>query len=376
MQTLMSNAPTIRLQDNMLYLEGAWELTHHQSLQTLLDSHIVTEKNLTIDGSGLEALDTAGALLLKYYVERCGLSPAQVALQGFSESYQTFLKTIWSRPAPDSKAESYRMTWVGKFMAFIGRITSLTIEEGGNILSFTGHIFIAIAGLLRKPSEFRMGAWVRHMDEAGVRAIPIVSLLAFLISIVLAYQGATQLKTFGADIFTIDLTAISILREMGVLLTAIMVAGRSGSAFAAEIGVMKLREEVDAMKTIGLNPFSLLVLPRVLALVVMMPILTFIADICGLVGTYLMTYLLLDVSMLQFIERCADTVELNTFMVGIVKAPVFGFLIALVGTYQGMQVSGSAESVGRLTTVAVVQSIFLVIFADALFSILFSTFGL
>lgn len=373
----MNHPPSISWQDQTLCLHGAWELTHHHALDSLLEhEQCEHQEGLIIDGSAVSGLDTAGALLLKYFISRCGIGHDKVTLQGFSSDYQTFLQEIWSRDLPPRQEPSHGMTWLGSIMAWIGKMSALTIREGGNIFAFTGQIFIAIASLFTNPKAFRFKALIRHMDEAGVRAIPIISLLAFLISIVLGYQGATQLKQFGADIFTIDLTAISILREMGVLLTAIMVAGRSGSAFATEIGVMKLREEVDALKTIGLDPFQLLVVPRVLSLIIMMPILTFIADMFGLAGTYLMTSFLLDISFSQFVERCADTVELHTFMVGIVKAPVFGLLIAIVGTYQGMQVKGSAESVGRLTTVAVVQSIFLVIFANALFSILFAEFDL
>jgi phospholipid/cholesterol/gamma-HCH transport system permease protein len=195
-------------------------------------------------------------------------------------------------------------------------------------------------------------------------------------SIVIAYQASIQLNKFGANAYTINLSVISILREMGVLITAIMVAGRSGSAFAAEIGVMKLREEVDALKTIGLDPVEILVLPRVIALVLVLPILTLIADIMGLTGGALMSITVLDIPLGQYLQRVQSVGTPLLFFVGMIKAPVFAFLIAVIGTYQGMNVSGSAESVGRLTTVAVVQSIFAVITADALFSVVFSLMGL
>jgi phospholipid/cholesterol/gamma-HCH transport system permease protein len=243
-------------------------------------------------------------------------------------------------------------------------------------LAFIGHCFSTLIIGLLKPGRMRWRSVANHVHATGVQAIPIVALIALLISIVLAYQGATQLKTFGAEIFTIDLVAISVLREMGVLLTAIMVAGRSGSAFAAQIGVMKSNEEIDALKTMGLDPFEILIVPRIMALIIALPLLTLIANITGLAGAALLTYITLDVGLLQFLDRIQNVVEMNTFWVGIIKAPVFAIIIAMIGVYRGMLVTGSAESVGRLTTEAVVQSIFMVIAADAIFSIIFSSLGI
>ncbi|PZN34188.1 MAG: ABC transporter permease, partial [Proteobacteria bacterium] len=193
----------------------------------------------------------------------------------------------------------------------------------------------------------------------------------FLISVIVAYLGAQQLRTFGAEIFTVDLVAIAVLREMGVLLTAIIVAGRSGSAFAAEIGVMRLNDEVDALASMGVDYFEVLVLPRLIGLVIALPLLTIIADATGLVGGALLLSLQLDLSLSQYIDRVQDALAPTTFWAGLIKAPVFAILIALVGTYRGMQVRDSSRELGRLTTVAVVQSIFLVILADAVFAIVF-----
>ncbi|HLB83751.1 MAG TPA: ABC transporter permease, partial [Steroidobacteraceae bacterium] len=212
---------------------------------------------------------------------------------------------------------------------------------------------------------------VRHAYETGVQAIPVVAVIAFLISIILAYIGLQQLRPFGAEIFTVDLVAIGVLRELGVLLTAIMVAGRTGSAYAAELGVMKLNDEVDALESLGLDPFEVLVLPRVLGLVIAMPLLTIVADAMGLAGGALLTGLLIDLSWSQFLARLDTALSDTTFWAGLIKAPVFGVLIALTGTMRGLQVRESSRELGRLTTVAVVQSIFLVIFADAVFAIFF-----
>jgi phospholipid/cholesterol/gamma-HCH transport system permease protein len=225
--------------------------------------------------------------------------------------------------------------------------------------------------IVTRPGALRAPSIVRHVYETGITAIPIVSLIAFLISVIVAYLGAQQLARFGADIFVVDLVTISVLREMGVLLTAIIVAGRSGSAFAAEIGVMNLNEETDALRALGLNPIEVLVLPRVLALIIAMPLLTIIADAMGLAGGGLLSLLDLNIPLPQFMSRVRESLAPTTFWAGLIKAPVFAVLIAMVGTYRGMQVRESARELGRLTTVAVVQSIFMVILADALFAILF-----
>jgi phospholipid/cholesterol/gamma-HCH transport system permease protein len=204
-----------------------------------------------------------------------------------------------------------------------------------------------------------------------VQAIPIVSLIAFLIAVIVAYIGAQQLRNFGGEIFVVDLITVSVLRELGVLLTAIIVAGRSGSAFAAELGAMRLNEEVDALEAMGLEPVEVLVLPRVLALVIALPLLTIVADFMGLAGGAVLSWSLVDIPFSQFLTRMDESIAPTTFWAGLLKAPVFALLIALVGTLRGLQVRGSSRELGRLTTVAVVQGIFLVILADALFAVLY-----
>src|SRR5690606_13541990 len=210
----------------------------------------------------------------------------------------------------------------------------------------------------------------------GLNALPIVGLLSFLVGVVLAYQGVDQLRKFGADVFMVNLVGVATLREMGILLTAILIAGRSGSAFTAQIGTMQVNEEVDAMRTLGLDPIEVLVLPRMLALIIAMPLVTFFANIMSLIGGGLIGVALVDLTVPQFIRQLQLAVDLWDFWVGIIKAPVFAFLIAMVGCFEGLRVEGSAESVGRLTTQSVVESIFLVIVFDAVFSILFSFLGI
>ena len=235
-----------------------------------------------------------------------------------------------------------------------------------------GGVLIAAAGpAWRSLQRLRVASVVRHAYETGVQAVPVVAVIAFLISVISAYIGAQQLRPYGAEIFTVDLVALGVLRELGVLLTAIMVAGRTGSAYAAEIGVMKLNDEVDALEAMGVSPYEVLVLPRILGLVIALPLLTIVADFMGLLGGGLLARYLIDLPWPQFLQRLDAAIAPTTFWAGMVKAPVFGLLIGLTGTFRGLQVRESSRELGRLTTVAVVQSIFLVIFADALFAIFF-----
>jgi phospholipid/cholesterol/gamma-HCH transport system permease protein len=266
--------------------------------------------------------------------------------------------------------------------ALAGRVSALgqtvvdRLRGGRRALEFVGESTLRFLAAVVLPRRWRPISVARHVYDTGITAIPIVALIAFLISVIIAYMGAQQLQKFGADIFVVDLVTVGVLREMGVLLTAIIVAGRSGSAFAAEIGAMQLNEEVDALKAIGVVPNEVLVLPRVLGLVVALPLLTVIADGVGLAGGALLCSFLLDMPLVQYVQRMQEAIGPWTFWVGIIKAPVFALLIAAAGTYCGMQVRGSSRELGRLTTVAVVMAIFLVILADALFAVLFMEIGI
>ena len=253
------------------------------------------------------------------------------------------------------------------FLGELGRWTYTQGLEARGAMGFFGRIVAVLCEIPRRPGALRGPSIVRHVYETGITAIPIVSLIAFLISVIVAYLGAQQLSRFGASIFVVDLVTISVLREMGVLLTAIIVAGRSGSAFAAEIGVMQLNEETDALRAMGMNPVELLVV----ALIVSMPLHTVIADAMGLAGGGLLSLVNLHIPLPQFTSRLRESLAPTTFWAGLVKAPIFALAIGMVGAYRGMQVRNSARELGRLTTMAVVQSIFMVIFVDALFAVLF-----
>ncbi len=253
----------------------------------------------------------------------------------------------------------------------LGRWSVARGMEARDALAFFGRIASVFGEMVGRLRALRVASLSRHVYETGIMAVPIVSLIAFLISVIVAYLGSQQLSRFGADIFVVDLVTIAVLRELGVLLTAIIVAGRSGSAFAAEIGVMRLNEETDALRAMGMNPVELLVVPRVLALLISLPALTVIADAMGLAGGGLLCVTTLHIPLAEFESRMREALAPTTFWAGLIKAPVFAALIAMVGTYCGMQVRESARELGRLTTVAVVQSIFLVILTDAVFAVYF-----
>lgn len=350
---------------DQLALTGDWTVGNAAAIEAAVRSHEI--KPAQIDASGLVKLDTAGAWLIRKYFPKAkieNMSDRQSALMEFVPDAQ--------EPAPPAKG----IPQIIDFFVNIGQRTANGTEFLVALFSFMGEVFVRIFRNIAEPSHFRPAAIARHIHETGVQALPIIGLLGFGISMVISYQGATQLQKFGADIFTIDLTVISLLREMAVLTTAIMFAGRSGSAFAAEIGVMKMRGEVDALKTMGLDPIETLVVPRLLALLVTLPALTFFATVIGLAGCGLMSVMQLDLSVHSYLARVHEVATPTMFFIGMIKAPVFALLITSICAYQGINAQGSAENVGKLTTLAVVQSIFLVIMADALFSIIFAEMGL
>jgi len=326
-------------------------------------------RELTVDLADAGAFDIGPAWLLYRLLERLAASGTRVSVEGAVPRHFAYLEGLpESKPTPEPASESPAVV---RWLADLGRAGEARARTwyqafvfGGRVLATAGSRWTSLRGL-------RLPSIVRHVYETGVRAVPVVALIAFLISVIAAYIGAQQLRPFGAEIYTVDLVAIGVLRELGVLLTAIMVAGRTGSAFAAELGVMKLNDEIDALESMGMNPLELLVLPRVLGLVIAMPLLTVVADAMGLAGGAVLTRYLFDLSWPQFVTRLDDAISDTTFWAGLVKAPVFGLVIALTGTLRGLQVRDSSRELGRLTTVAVVQSIFLVILVDALFAILF-----
>jgi phospholipid/cholesterol/gamma-HCH transport system permease protein len=323
---------------------------------------------------GVEKLDTAGAWLLHRLERELAERGWRVELTGVGQTQAALLDEIRRADAAPALAPP-RINPLVRLVADLGRGALEALDEGRSLLAFYGQTLIVLMRVLVRPRRLRLTSITHHLEQTCVNALPIVGLISFLIGVVMAYQGAHQLRRFGAEIFTVDLLGITILREIGILLTAIVVAGRSGSAFTAQIGTMEVNEEIDAMRTIGLDPIEVLVLPRLLALMIALPLLAFFSDVLALFGGGLMCALALGIPPAQFLAQLDAAITIETFLVGMVKAPVFAFLIAMVGCYEGLKVERNAESVGRLTTQSVVVSIFLVIVFDALFSVVFSYLG-
>ena len=330
----------------LIELRGEWVLENVQDIADSLPpvAATMTDKVLRLHDRDLQALDLSGAWLLHDYCRQLGAAGYQIDSGGMSTSHLDFLAELL-----DGRQNETEQT---------------TLPAAPSNWQYRLHRSLHLAPL------------VRHIDETGLRAIPIVCLMALMISIVVAYQGTFQLSRFGAEIFMVDLVALSVLREMGVLLTAILVAGRSGSAFAAEIGVMQLNQEVAAMQTLGMDPMRTLLVPRLLALMVTLPMLTLFATLTGLGGGALVAVWSLDIPLAMYMERLQEVASLEAFLVGMSKAPVFAFVIAAIGIRQGFLVRQSASEVGRHTTAAVVQSIFAVIAIDAAFSVATTELGI
>ena len=350
-------------------LEGTLDIHTLPAATRSLRQQVRRRKPRALDLSKLTTLDTPGALFL------CGLAGKGVELTDIRAEHRALLDLVGGldlQPLPKRPAvPRWRevVTDLGKGADEAARDTLDIITFVGRAASALGHAFLHLRSL-------RLPSISRQVAETGVYALPIIGLMAVMISVVIGYQGVAQLRPYGGEDFTINLVAVSVLREMGVLITAIMVAGRSGSAFTAEIGVMKAREEIDALNVMGMDPMEMLVVPRLIGLVITLPLLTFFSDLMGLVGGGMISQQLLNVSPLQYIDRVHHAVDGSDLFVGLVKAPIFAFFIATIGCMHGLRVSGSAESVGRETTRAVVKSIFLVIVLDALFSVLFDKLGL
>ncbi len=354
-------------------LEGM--LTLRSVSSVLPDLERLGGGKVQIDVSRLEKLDTAGAYALLRLHERLEREGGGLQLEGLSRDHKALYDRVTqSLPEPPETVPERRS--LTDMLEALGRGVASAGAFLAELHAMLGVFLARLFWLVRHPTEFRMTALVHHCDQVGWRAVPIVALMGFLIGVVLAFQGAVQLRQFGAEIFVVDLIAISILRELGILLTAIIVAGRTASSFTAAIGSMKMREEIDAMRTLAIDPATVLFVPRILALLITLPILGMIANFMGLFGGAMMAWIELGISPGMFLTRLLDDTSLNHVIVGFVKAPVFAIIIGVIGCHAGMQVGGNAESLGRQTSSAVVRAIFAVIVADALFSVFFSMLGI
>ncbi len=322
-----------------------------------------------IDLSGIDRMDTIGAWVVHRFAR-----DHQAAIEGLTPPQQHLLDQVQTADT----AAPVRAPHIRPFSRVLGEVGDAVVTSGRTLvglLGFLGATIIAFGNVIRHPRRFRFNATVQRFEVVGVSALGIIGLMSFLIGIVIAQQGAVQLRQFGAEVFTINLIGRITLRELGVLMTAIMVAGRSGSAFAAQLGTMKLTEEIDAMRTIGVSPMEALVVPRTLAAVLMMPLLGFYSSLIAIIGGGLLCWWQLEIPPVTFVARLREVVPITDLYVGLIKAPVFGAIIAVAGCFQGMQVKGDAEQVGTRTTAAVVQAIFLVIVLDAFFAVFFERIG-
>ncbi|HYZ41699.1 MAG TPA: MlaE family lipid ABC transporter permease subunit [Stellaceae bacterium] len=341
--------------------------------QRLRAIQLPSGERVTLDLQGIDRLDTAGAWLLLRTEHELKARGNAVEICNLRSNFAPLFDQVRAggmvAPAPHPRPAHH--TIIG-FLSRLGEASVGLVARAIGMLGFFGVVCVATARILAHPRRLRLTALVAQMEQTGVNAVPIVGLLAFLIGIVLAYQGADQLRRFGAEIYTVNLLGIGILRELGVIMAAIIIAGRSGSAFTAQIGTMQVNEEIDALRTIGLDPVEVLVIPRLFGLMLTLPMLTLCANLFGILGGYLMAWGTLGITPEQFTRQLQSSLYLWTFWIGLIKAPFFAFIIALTGCFEGFQVARSAESVGRLTTLSVVEAIFLVIVADAAFSVVFS----
>jgi len=358
-----------------LDLTGEWGMREFAALEQQLGALELNQgQKVQIVTQGLTTLNLSGAWALRQFLGRARAAGATVSFLGAPPDQLRLLdETLQESEAPASPAapaepaepvETEALVTIGRYAVSAGQ----DLVQG---LAFLGRTFTTFIGSISSVKRLRPISIARHVYDTGITAVPIVALIAFLISVIIAYMSAQQLRGLGVDIYVVDLVTIGVLRELGVLLTSIIVAGRSGSSFAAELGSMQLNEEVDALTATGVDPFEVLVVPRVLGLAIALPLLTIVADLIGLLGGALLCRFLLDMPLSQYFHRANEAISSTTFWVGFIKAPVFAMLIALAGCYRGMQVRDSARELGRLVTVAVVQAIFFVILADALFAVLF-----
>ena len=356
---------------------GEWTIERAGELDELVGGlRMDGVQTVRLDVCSLTALDTAGAWIMRRTLTLFEGNGITSEIDGLDSAYQPLLDIVDEADKQPHEPLREEPHFIMAMFERVGRTLIDALSEAKMLVNFFGLTITTLVAAIAKPKRLRPVALINQIEQTGLNAVPIVCLLNFLIGIVIAYQGAVQLRKFGAEIFTIDGLAFGIPREIAVLITAIVVAGRSGSAFTAQIGTMQVNQEVDALRTVGLNPIEVLVLPRINALLITLPMLVFLADVAGLMGGALMSVLSLDLTVGQFMKRLEEVISLKHFLVGLVKAPVFAYIIAIVGCFEGLRVTGSAESVGKMTTKAVVESIVLVILADALFSILFSALGI
>ncbi len=358
-----------------LALAGDWTVSTIAAAEREIDNLDIAKDGLTcIDVSRIEHLDTSGAWLIHRTRGRLEFAGRKVGLAGVTPVRQTLFDEIEKHHPPRWKPEKNTFSIAG-FLEKTGRVVVDAWQDTLAMLHILGSLGLVMSTVLLQPRRLRSISIAVQFDRSCIGAVPIVALMSFLIGAIISQQGGFYLRQFGADIFVVDLAGILVLREMGVILTAIMVAGRSGSAFTAELGAMRMQEEVDALHVIGLSVTEVLVLPRILALMIAMPILTFVADISALFGSGLVTWAYLDIPPAAFLTQLRAAITIDTLVVGLVKAPFMALIVGLIACVEGLKVEGSSESLGRHTTMSVVKAIFLVIVVDGFFAVFFAAIG-
>jgi len=363
-----------------LVATGAWTVAEAAKLDKALKRLRVpipptSEFTGEMDISRIEEIDTAGAWLLQRTVAAWQKAGLRTHYAGATEGFRILIEEV-HRHGDAERPEIDKPKPIEQLVDSTTSVVTGVWRDSLQLTAFLGEVSAAFLRLCRQPWRFRPISFFHHLDHAGLRAVPIIALICFLIGAVVMQQGVAQLRLFGAEPFAVNMVAILTLREIGILLTAIMVAGRSGSAFTAEIGSMKMREEIDAMRTLGIDPMDTLVLPRVLALIVALPLLTFLGDIMGLAGGGVMAFGVLGLDMSTYLDKLQEAASMQHFMAGMIKAPFAAIIIGLVGCLEGLRVEGSAESLGTHVTSAVVKAIFLVIILDAVFAMFLSGIGM
>lgn len=357
-------------ENRQLSCAGEWDLASVTVLQSSLNQIAwPADGKITVDGGSVSKMDSAGAWLLNTLLNKLKKQGLVVVLTGFQEKYATLIALVERRIQEETGIS------VPRAVGFVTRVGQSTVEQLKvfyEYLGFIGLLAMESLRILARPRHLRWGALASVVYRTGYSALPIIALLSFMIGVVITYQMGLQLKNYGANVFIVDLLGLAVLREFGPLLTAIMVAGRSGSAFTAQLGMMKLNQEIDALDTMGVTPSELLLLPRIAGLVIALPLLTIWADIMGVFGGMVMSNNMLGISWYDFLHRFPTVIPLRALFIGLGKAPIFALIISSIGCFQGVKVGGSADSVGTNTTRSVVLSIFFIIVADAIFSIIFS----
>lgn len=362
----------------MLKSFGDWTTNALRDAAEILDEFSRASRNVSIqwDISAVGSVDSAGMMLFIHYYDLLKSNKCSIEVIGVKSEHEKMYRLLRRYAPGDPGGEPAFPSRFLKPLSDIGKISVAFVLDMTAFLAFVGENFVNLRYSLMHPRTIRFGAIVKNIEEAGVRAIPIVAMTSFLIGMVIAYQGAVQLEKFGANIFIVDMIGLSVTRELAPLITAIVVAGRTGSSYTAQLGVMKITEEIDAMHTMGFDPHRFLVLPRIIALMIALPLMIFFADIVGILAGMFISHLHLHLSYAEFLHRLQTVLEVKHVWIGICKGPFFAWLIAAVGCFRGFQVSKNTDSIGRYTTISVVNAIFLVIACDALFSVLFTELGI